>query len=173
MPSLSRAFLLAAAMLAVFLVAVVSLQTWSRREAVHVRAGMAERASAALEAALALAPRDPTAWDQAYRERLGAALQGSVLLHRDSEIPAAGPPERLRVTQPLPGWPGWSVTVDLEPAPAGRWELLNRRSLALLALLALTLAALPVAVALLSRRTAPAESRASWRRSCFSARSPA
>lgn len=164
MPSLSRAFLLAAAMLAVFLVAVVSLQTWSRREAVHVRAGMAERASAALEAALALAPRDPTAWDQAYRERLGAALQGSVLLHRDSEIPAAGQPERLRVTQPLPGWPGWSVTVDLEPAPAGRWELLNRRSLALLALLALTLAALPVAVALLSRRTAPAESRAPWRR---------
>lgn len=163
MPSLSRALLLAAAMLAVFLVAVVSLQTWSRREAVHVRAGMAERASAALEAALALAPRDPTAWDQAYRDRLGAALQGSIFLHRDSEIPAAGQPERLRVTQPLPGWPGWFVTVDLEPAPAGRWELLNRRSLALLALLALTLAALPMAVALLSRRTAPTESRAPWR----------
>lgn len=162
MNTYSRALLLAAALLVVFLLAAVSLQTWLRREAAALREETQRRGEVALEAALTLAPRDPAAWDDAQRARLAELLAGPIALHRRDAGPTAGPGE-IVVTRPLPGSPDWAATVLLSPLPAGRWQALQQRGLALLVLLALLLAAIPVVTAFLMGRRASPDTRVPWR----------
>ncbi len=162
MNTYSRALLLAAALLVVFLLAAVSLQSWLRREAAALREESQRRGEVALEAALTLAPRDPAAWDDAQRARLAQLLAGPVALHPRDAAPTAGPGE-IAVTRPLPNSPDWAATVLLSPLPAGRWQALQQRALAVLVLLALLLAAIPVVTAFLMGRRVSPDTRAPWR----------
>lgn len=162
MNTYSRALLVAAALLVVFLLAAVSLQAWLRREAAALRSESVQRGEAALAAALALAPREPAAWDEAHRAQLAQLLGGPVALHPVGAAPAADPGQ-VAATSALPGHPDWAATVLLAPLPAGRWQALQQRSLALLVLLALSLAALPIITTFISGRRTTPDTRAPWR----------
>lgn len=164
MNPLVRALLLAAALLAAFLLAAFSLQVWLRREGAALREESTRRGAETLRAALELAPFAPEDWDESRRDRLTAVLGVEVTLHRTGEPPPPAVDGGSVFSEPLPGHPGWLVSGSLAPLPAGRWQYLHQRSLALQVLLALLLVSVPVVAAFVSRRRPPgADTRAPWR----------
>lgn len=155
-----RAFLLSAALLAIFLTAALVLQGWLQRRAGQVRAEAAQTAAERLLAAVALAPRAPDAWDDAFRAQLGAVVGGTVELSREPAT-AATDAGLVTVSRELPQHPGWQVHARL-PAPAvERQQLAYQRALAALMLLGVLLALMPLLSLLFSPgRREPAAARA-------------
>ncbi len=154
-----RALLLAAALLAVFLAAFLGLQGWLGRRGAEARAAAVADSRRALEAALALAPREPAAWDDAHRRTLGAVAGAEVRLRRD------GPPARdADFSLPLAGHPGWSVDAVVTPRATEAQQRRVHSVFATLLMLALLLGSVPLMLAGLRPRTAPErETRAPWR----------
>ncbi|MBA4138111.1 MAG: hypothetical protein C0518_12415 [Opitutus sp.] len=161
MSTLARAILLAAALVAAFLVGALSLQAWLTRQARALHAESAAQFSQRLAAAYALAPRAAEAWDESYRAQLGAAVQADVRLVRAS-APPLRPSELLHASLPL-GDGAWRIDASAVSPALERLEILQRRLLAATLMLALVLGALPIVIAAVNTRRTPADTRAPWR----------
>jgi signal transduction histidine kinase len=159
MSTLSRAILLAAALVAAFLLGALSLQGWLNRQAAALHAESEEKLRVRLAAAVALAPGDPGEWSDALRAELGRVLEAEVRL-----VPAG----QTTPTQPQ------SVTAAVDvgehrieataASPAlKRFEVMQRRALAATLMLALLLGAVPVVIAALAQRRGPGDTRVPWR----------
>ena len=152
----TRALSLALLFLLLFLGAAVTLQWWLRRETRQLHAVAVEDMRARLIQAVAITPRPPEQWDDAFLGELGALLGGTVELFR-SNPPAAGPPAgaMLSLDQTLAGTPGWQVRVKFAPPALLKVQVLQQRVMAVMVLLALLLGLVPLLLAFLTARPAP------------------
>ena len=152
----TRALSLALLFLLLFLGAAVTLQWWLRRETRQLHAVAVEDLRARLNQAVALNPRPPEQWDDAFLDEFGALLGGTVELFRP-DLPPAGPPAGalLSFHQTLAGTPGWQVRVTFAPPALLKVQVLQQRVLAAMVLLALLLGLVPLLVAFLTARPAP------------------
>lgn len=154
MSSLSRSVLLALLLLVVFLGLTGSVHWWLGQETERVRAAATAARASQLEAALAVAPRAPELWDDAYRARLGALLGGAVSVAPDPAGPpaATGVDRSLQLSRPLPGHPGWTVHAHLPLGDLDRLQLLHKRALVATLLLAAVLVIAALLAGLFSNR---------------------
>ncbi|MBA3849634.1 MAG: hypothetical protein C0502_06515 [Opitutus sp.] len=165
MTSTTRAALLSAVLLAVFALAALGLQFWLRVQTERARADAAEEACETVVAALALAPRAPEAWDEAFARQLGRLIGGTVRLER--QVPPMTQPRaaggNLVFHRAFPNQPGWSLHGEF-PAPAvHRLQLVHQRALIALLLLGVLLAGVPWLLHSFGSRRNAADSRTPWR----------
>jgi signal transduction histidine kinase len=161
MRSLSRAFLLSAALITAFLLGALALQGWLRREATNAQAVAAAAFGERLRAAYALDPRSPAAWDEAYSRKLATLLEAEV------RLAAAGAPVTAKPADVYASTPtrdaAWRIDATQSAPALLRQQLNQQRVLAVTVMLALVLGALPFLLALLGERRATSDTRAPWR----------
>ena len=165
MTSTTRAALFSAVLLAVFAVGALGLQLWLRVQTDRARAEAAEDAFQTVVAALALAPRAPEKWDEAYARQIGQLIGGTVRLEQQA-MPMkqpVGSGNNLVFHRALPGHPGWSIRGEF-PAPAvHRLQLVQQRALIALVLLGVLLTAVPWLISSLGSRRGGSDTRTPWR----------
>lgn len=161
MSPLLRASLLAAALLAVFLAAFLALQSWLGRKGMEARELAVAESRRALAAALELAPRPPSAWDDAYRRSLGDIAGATVVPRRaDAGPTAAGASFSLN----LAGHPGWVADAVVTPDASETQQRRVHSVLATTLMLALLLGSVPLVLAGLRPRSGgDRETRGPWR----------
>lgn len=162
----TRSLGLALLLLLFFLGAAVTLQWWLQRETRQLRALAVNDLKTRLNLVLAAHGRPPAQWDATFRRELGAMLGGNVEIFAPGHAPRSGVDEPgLGFTQELVDAPGWQIRATF-PAPAIlRVQLLNQRILAIIVLLALLLALIPLFTVLLEPRStlgAEAGTRSPW-----------
>ena len=84
MTSLTRLIGYALLLLLVFLAATLGAQSWLRQQTQRLRAEAIDARRAQVEAVLAAVPRPVEAWDDAYQQRLGDMIGGTVTLSLSS-----------------------------------------------------------------------------------------
>lgn len=151
MTPLSRAISLAMLLLAVFLSVALGLQWWLQRETERLQGDALAAKRAQLVQAIALLPRPPDQWDDAFKRELGTLLGGNIRLAGAPTTPTAG---QLAVEAVLPGHPGVLVRLEFTPPVSNRILTLHRRVVAATVLLALLLVMIPLLL-VLPRRGAP------------------
>ena len=162
----TRSLGLALLLLLLFLGAAVTLQWWLHRETRQLQTMAVDELRERLNAALATSGRPPDKWDDGFQREIGALLGGSVEFYPAGE-PPRNPPRTaaLSFTQDVASAPGWQARVTFAVPAMVRVQILNQRIMAVIVLLALLLALVPLLTALLdSRRSLPAESttRSPW-----------
>jgi signal transduction histidine kinase len=163
----TRSLGLALLLLLLFLSAALTLQWWLNRETRQLQTVAIEEQRARLVRAVTVSSRPPEKWDQAFQRELGAMLDGTVEFFRSDSLPPAGAhaASALTFTQDVAGAPGWQVRVVFAPPALLRVQILHQRMVAVIVLLALLLALVPLLiVALESRRSLPQDggSRGPW-----------
>lgn len=149
-----RSLGLALLLLLLFLGATMTLQWWLRRETRQLQVAAVEDLRERLGRTVASSSRPPDQWDAVFLRELGAMLGGTVELYRTDKppapLPAAG--AALSFTQDIAGAPGWSVRVAFATPALTRMQILHQRNLAVMVLLALLLALVPLLLVLLDSR---------------------
>src|SRR5258708_2443689 len=163
----TRSLGLALLLLLLFLSAALTLQWWLNRETRQLQTVAIEEQRVRLARAVTLSGRPPEKWDQAFQRELGAMLDGTVEFFRSDSPPPAGAhaASALTFTQDVAGAPGWQVRVAFAPPALLRVQILHQRMVAVIVLLALLLALVPLLiVALESRSSLPQDggSRGPW-----------
>ncbi|HVT71517.1 MAG TPA: sensor histidine kinase [Lacunisphaera sp.] len=150
----TRSLGLALLLLLLFLGAAVTLQWWLRHETRQLQALAVNDLRTRLNLVLAAHGRPPAQWDASFQRELGAMLGGSVEIFAPGHAPRPGPAEAaLAFTQELAAAPGWQIRATFPPPAILRVQLLNQRILAIIVLLALLLALVPLFTVLLESRT--------------------
>jgi signal transduction histidine kinase len=165
MTSTTRAALFSAVLLAVFAVGALGLQLWLRVQTDRARSEAAEDAYQTVVAALALAPRAPEQWDEAFARQIGRLIGGTVLLEKQAgpTKQPVGSGNNLVFQRALPGHAGWSIRGEF-PAPAvHRLQLVQQRALIALVLLGVLLTAVPWLISSLGSRRGGSDTRNPWR----------
>ncbi|HET7537296.1 MAG TPA: histidine kinase, partial [Candidatus Didemnitutus sp.] len=167
-PPLFRVLTLSVLLLGMFLTAMLALEWWFQRETRRQLDDMRESKQAQLAQALALLPRPPDAWDDAFKRQLGAMLDGRVQLDQGSasatEKPLAGNSGHLAVTQPLPGHTGYIVHLDSLVPATHRLATLNRRLLMATVVVGLLLVMVPLLFILPPRDSADGRTNTPWQK---------
>jgi signal transduction histidine kinase len=154
----SRSIGLALLLLLLFLGATMTLQWWLQRETRQLQGIAVEELRERLGRTVAVSGRTPEHWDKAFLRELGTIVGGTVELFRTDRPPAPPPAAgtALGFTQEVTGAPGWSVRVTFATPALIRVQILHQRNLAVIVLLSLLLAIVPVLLVLLdSRRALP------------------
>lgn len=150
----TRSLGLALLLLLLFLGAAVALQWWLRRETGQLQTVAVEEARARLTRALAVSGRSPANWDADFRRELGALLGGTVEYFPGDVPPAPAPlGTALTFTQEAAGG---QIRVAFAPPALLKVQVLHQRVLAVMVLLALLLAIVPLLLVFLSARQATA-----------------
>ena len=140
---------------------MASWSGWLHRETKQLQAVAVEELRERLNRVVAANGRPPEKWDGIFQRELGAMVGGTVELFRTnapagSAAPAGSP--ALSFTQDLPGQPGWQLRVTFATPALIRVQILHQRTLAVIVLLALLLAMVPLLLVLVdSRRNLNAE----------------
>ena len=163
----TRSLGLALLLLLLFLGATLTLQWWLVRETRQLQAIEVNEQRAHLLEAIAASERPPEKWDGIFQKELGAMLGGTVEFLRPNANPSPLPRDftGLAFTQELPTAPGWRAQVSFATPALLRMQVLHQRTLAVIVVLALLLATVPLLLVLMgSRRSALPEgaSRAPW-----------
>jgi signal transduction histidine kinase len=150
----TRSLGLALLLLLLFLGATLTLQWWLAHETRQLKAvAIAEQRSHLLQA-ITVSGRSPENWDAAFQRELGAMLGGTLeLLKPGSPLPPA--PRNflgLSFVQELPAAPGWRVDVRFANPPLLRVQMLHQRTLAVIVVLSLLVATVPLLLVLISSR---------------------
>ncbi|MBL9215266.1 MAG: hypothetical protein JNG83_07310 [Opitutaceae bacterium] len=152
----SRSIGIALVLLLLFLAAALSVQWWLSRETHRLQVIATDELRARLDRALAVSGRAPASWDADFQRDLSAMLGGSVELIRADASPASAvrPPRALAFTHDLAVAPGWQARVTFASPALLRVQVLHQRMLAVIVLLSLLLALVPLLIALLGGRRA-------------------
>ncbi|MDI1320160.1 MAG: histidine kinase, partial [bacterium] len=150
----TRSLGLALLLLLLFLGTTVTLQWWLHRETRQLQGIAVDELRERLGRTVAVSGRTPDNWDQAFLRELGAMLGGTVELYRAEKppapLPAAG--SALSFTQDIAGSPGWSARVTFAAPALIRVQILHQRILAVIVLLSLLLAIVPMMLVLVDSR---------------------
>lgn len=164
----TRSFGPALFLLVLFLGATATLPWWSTRETRKLQVAAIEEQRQRFDRAVVVSGLSPEKWGGAFQRDVGAMLGGTVeLLPPGTALaePVAPPAGTLSFIQPLPTAPGWRARVEFASPALLRVQLLHQRTLTLIVLLSLIVAATPLFLSLLNTRRDPASdggSRAPW-----------
>ncbi|MFZ5494997.1 MAG: sensor histidine kinase [Verrucomicrobiota bacterium] len=162
----TRSISLAMVLLLLFLVAALTLQWWLVRETRQLQRLAVDEQRGRLERIIAVSGLPPERWDAYFQKELGAMVGGTVELYRTAAPPAApaAPPGNLVFTETIARVPGWEARVSFAAPALIRTQVMHQRILAVIILLALLLALVPMLAALLEARRPPGEgaSRSPW-----------
>ena len=165
----TRSLVLALLLLLLFLGATTALQWWLARETHQLQTLAIQEQRSHLLQAISVSGRSPEKWDAAFQRELGAMMGGTVELQGPDSVPA---PARhdfagLSFTQDLPTAPGWRAHVRFASPPMLRVQVLHQRTLAVIIVLCLLMALVPLLLVLIGwRRSSVPEgaSRVPWAR---------
>ena len=147
---------LALLLLLLFLGATVAVQWWVAHETKKLQLAAVEEQRTHLFHALEVSGRPPEKWDAAFQNELGAMLGGSVELTK-TDTASAGLSRGFRglsFTEAIPSAPGWHAHAEFALPALVRAEVLHQRTLAVIVVLALLLATVPLLLVLLGSRRA-------------------
>lgn len=165
MPFPTRSISLAMLLLLLFLAAALSLQWWLVRETRQLQRLAVDEQRGRLERVIAVSGLPPERWDAYFQQELGAMVGGTVELHRTETPPATSVPSgHLVFTESIDARPGWMARVSFAAPALIRTQILHQRILAVIVLLALLLALVPMLAAVLEARRTPGDgaSRSPW-----------
>jgi len=152
----TRSMGLALLLLVLFLSATLAVEWWVGHETKQLQLAAIEGQRARLIHVLELAGRPPEKWDAAFQRDLGTILGGSVELSK-TEAATANPVRAahgLSFSEPIPSAPGWRARVEFAVPALARVQILHQRTLAVVVVLALLLAMVPLFLVLLGTRRA-------------------
>lgn len=161
----TRSLGLALLLLLLFLGTAVTLQWWLQRETRQLHALAVNDLKTRLDRVLAANGRPPQQWDATFQRELGAMLGGDIELFAPGRAPRAlADDAALAFTRDIADAPGWRIRVTFATPAMLRVQLLNQRILAIIVLLALLLALVPLFTVLLESRAAaiPEGTRSPW-----------
>jgi len=163
----TRSLGLALLLLLLFLGATLTLQWWLVHETRQLQTAAIEQQRAHLLQAITVSGRSPEKWDAPFQKELGALLGGTVEFVGPKGTPTPLPRDfvGLSFLQEMPATPGWRAQVLFATPALSRVQILHQRTLAVIVVLALLLATVPLLLVLIgSRRPALPEgaSRAPW-----------
>lgn len=152
----TRSMGLALLLLVLFLGATVAVQWWVAHETKQLQLAAIEGQRTRLFHSLELSGRTPDKWDTAFQRELGAILGGSVELTKTSAplIETTHGFRGLSFTDNIPSAPGWRAHVEFAVPALARVQILHQRTLAVIVVLALLLATVPLLLVLLGSRRA-------------------
>ena len=152
----TRSLGLSLLLLLLFLGATVTLQWWLNRETRQLQATAIAEQRAHLLQAIALTGRSPQQWDAAFQQQLGTLLGGTVELVKPAADPSPTPRDfhGLSLIQDLPSAPGWKVQVHFALPAILRMQVLHHRTVAVIVVLSLLVAMVPLLLVLLGARRA-------------------
>jgi signal transduction histidine kinase len=149
----TRSIGLALLLLLLFLVAALSLQWWLARETRQLQRVAVEEQRARIGRIIALSGVSPERWDAYFQKELGVMVGGTVELYRAGQPPATPVPARsLSFTEKVGNVPGWEARVSFAAPALIRTQVLHQRILAVVILLALLLALVPLLAAVIEHR---------------------
>lgn len=163
----TRSLGLAVLLLLLFLGAALGLQSWLTRETRQLQGKAIEEARGRLTRIIALSGLPSEKWDDYFQRELGAMIGGTVQLHRIDNPPAATPVPagQLLFTETIGNPPAWEARVTFVVPALVRTQVQHQRILAIIILLALLLALVPLLVAVMTGRRSSAgenSSRTPW-----------
>ncbi len=151
----TRSLGLALLLLLLFLVAALSLQWWLVRETRQLQRIAVEEQRARIGRVIALSGLAPERWDAYFQKELGAMIGGTVELYRVGQPPAtAASAGSLSFTEKVGNVPGWEARVSFAAPALIRTQVLHQRILAVVIVLALLLALVPLLAAVIEQRRA-------------------
>jgi signal transduction histidine kinase len=159
MNSLSRALLLSAALVIVFLLAAVSLQAWLNRQSRSWRAEAEADLAARLAAGRSLLPEATEEWTDEHLQQLSRALGASVTLGSGA-VEVAADANVVRSVKPVA--PGTSLVATTSISGPLRAETMQSRAIAAITMLAIVLGAVPFILAIANWRRSERETRPPW-----------
>lgn len=150
----SRSFGLAVLLLLFFLGSALTLQWWLARETRQLQTLAIEEQRARIARIIAISGMPPAQWDDYFQRELGAMLGGTVELY-----PAGSPPPTRKVganllvfTQSIASAKGWEARVTFAQPALLRSQVMQQRIMAVIVLLALLLALVPLLIVVLATR---------------------
>ena len=152
----SRSLGLALLLLLLFLGATLTLQWWLARETRQLQSVAVEEQRTRLTQAMTVSGLRPEQWNAAFQSELGAIMGGTVQLLKPEAQPGPVSHDALTLSfvQELPGAPGWRAQVQFSPPALLRVQVLHQRTLAVIVVLSLLLATVPLLLVLISSRPA-------------------
>jgi len=162
----TRSIGLALLLLLLFLGAALTVQWWLVRETRQLQTLAVEEQRARLDRIIAVSGLPPEKWDAYFQKELGAMVGGQVQLYPAGTPPAAtGGSGQLTFTENIASRPGWQARVTFAAPALLRSQVMHQRILAVIVLLALLLALVPLLVVVLEARrsvSADAATRTPW-----------
>lgn len=151
----TRSIGLALLLLLLFLVAALSLQWWLVRETRQLQRIAIEEQRARIGRIIALSGVSAERWDAYFQKELGVMVGGTVEFYRTGQPPATPVPAgSLSFTEKVGNVPGWEARVSFAAPALFRTQVLHQRIFAVVILLALLLALVPLlAAVIVNRRT--------------------
>lgn len=152
----TRSIGLAVLLLLLFLGAALSLQWWLGRETRQLQNLAVEEQRARLGRLIAVSALPPEKWDAAFQNELGAMVGGSVQLYRTGTLaPAlASGTGSLGFTDKISTAPGWEARAVFAAPALLRSQIMHQRIMAVIVLLALLLALVPLLIVVIETRRA-------------------
>ena len=163
----TRSIGLAILLLLLFLGLALTLQWWLVRETRLLQNLAIEEQRGRLDRIFAVTALPPEKWDATFQRELGAMLGGSVQLYRDGAtipVPPAGP-NSLSFSERITVAPQWEARVTFAAPALLRSQVMHQRIMAVIVLLALLLALVPLLIVVLESRralAADATTRSPW-----------
>ncbi len=149
----TRSIGLAVLLLLLFLGAALTLQWWVVRETRSLQNIAIEEQRAKLGRIIAVSGLPPEKWDAYFQRELGAMVGGQVQLYRTGTLPAGSPDSRqLTFTESVVNHPGWEARVTFAAPALLRSQVMHQRIMAVIVLLALLLALVPLLIVVLEAR---------------------
>ncbi len=152
----TRTIGLAVLLLLLFLGAAVTLQWWVVRETRQLQSLAIEEQRARLDRIIAVSGLPPEKWDATFQRELGAMVGGSVQLYKVGTPPAVLPAgaNSLGFTDRIDIAPLWEAKVTFAAPALLRSQVMHQRIMAVIVLLALLLALMPLLIVVLEARRA-------------------
>jgi signal transduction histidine kinase len=150
----TRSIGLAVLLLLLFLGAALTLQWWLVRETRQLQNSAIEEQRSRLGRILALSGLPPGKWDAYFQRELGAMLGGTVQLYQRATPPPAttSSATSLTFTDRITNAPDWEARVTFAAPALLRSQVMHQRNMAVIVLLALLLALVPLLIVVLEAR---------------------
>lgn len=152
----TRSLGLSLLLLLLFLGATVTLQWWLNRETRQLQATAIAEQRVHLLQAVTISGKSPQNWDATFQQELGAMLGGTLQLVKPGDAPAPAPRDfhGLSLIQDLPSAAGWKAQVYFAMPAILRMQVLHHRTVAVIVVLSLLVAMMPLLLVLLGTRRA-------------------
>lgn len=152
----TRSIGLAVLLLLLFLGAALTLQWWVVRETRQLQNLAIEEQRARLDRIIAVSGLPPEKWDASFQRELGAMVGGSVQLYQTGTTPAILPAgaNSLGFIDRIDIAPLWEAKVTFAAPALLRTQVMHQRILAVIVLLALLLALIPLLIVAIEARRA-------------------
>ncbi|MEO6996054.1 MAG: ATP-binding protein [Lacunisphaera sp.] len=152
----TRALGLSLLLLLLFLGATVTLQWWLNRETHQLQTSAIAEQRAHLLQAIAISGKSPQNWDATFQQAVGAMLGGTLELVKPGDAPLPAPRDfhGLSLIQDLPSAPGWKAQLHFSMPAILRIQVLHHRTVAVIVVLSLLVAVVPLLLVMLGTRRA-------------------